>query len=177
MNEATFPALDTHELAWAAGFFDGEGNIRAKPNKQWACVYYHPVLFIPQVDSRVLERFRQAVGGLGKVTGPWDRTRYAPNRKPQWYYEVYSFERVQAVVALLWKWLSPVKREQAHATFTTIKEHPRLPNPEVFCSVRDCGGRRVARGLCRRHYNTWWDTRRVADITVPDQTSGISATL
>lgn len=123
MDEPTSFIPDTHELAWAAGFFDGEGNVRAKPNRQHARVYYHPVVFIPQIDPQVLERFRSAVG-LGKVTGPWNRSRYAPNRQDQWYYEAYSFERTQAVVAMLWKWLSPVKREQVRAVFATIKEHP-----------------------------------------------------
>jgi hypothetical protein len=164
---------DTHELAWAAGFFDGEGNIRAKPNNQHARIYYHPVIFIPQIDPQVLERFRHAVG-RGKVSGPYDRTRYAPNRQPQWYYEVYSFDQVQAVMAMLWKWLSPVKREQARVVFMKRKEQPKL-NPEPkFCSIEDCGKPHLARGWCRKHYNIWWGKRR---RTVADTTNGISTVL
>lgn len=121
MGEGTFPALDTHELAWAAGFFDGEGNIRAKFTKVAGRTYCYPGLSANQIDPQVLERFRCAVGGLGKVTGPWDRARYAPNRQSQWCYEVWSFERVQAVVAMLWKWLSPVKREQAKRALLEVR--------------------------------------------------------
>jgi hypothetical protein len=156
VSERTFPTLDTHELAWAAGFFDGEGNIRAKPNKQWTCVYYHAVMSINQIDPQVLERFRLAVGGLGKVSGPYDRSRYsgAFSRQPQWTYEVFSFERVQAVTAMLWNWLSPVKREQARATFAQIRARPR---PVArYCSVDACGKPHKAHGLCNTHYRRWF---------------------
>lgn len=165
MNERTSFIPDTHELAWAAGFFDGEGNIRAKPNKQHARIYYHPTIFMPQVDRQVLDRFHRAVGGLGKVTGPWDRTRYAPNRRDQWYYEAFSFERAQAITAMLWNWLSPVKREQARVVFTTIREHPP-PNAKLkqraTCSEADCGRLCMALGLCGVHYCRQWRQRQRA---------------
>jgi hypothetical protein len=114
---------DTHELAWAAGFFDGEGNIRVKPNKSaYPRVYYYPAVFMPQIDPQVLVRFQRAVG-VGKVRGPYDLSRHG--KQQQWYYEVYSFELVQAAVALLWKWLSPVKREQAKRVLLEVKaRHP-----------------------------------------------------
>jgi hypothetical protein len=121
MDESTFPALDTHELAWAAGFFDGEGNIRVKRLRPTASregdrLRGYAVIFVPQIDPRVLERFRSAVH-LGKVMGPYAKS----HKQPQWHYEVYTFEKVQAVVALLWRWLSPVKRQQASEVLTEMK--------------------------------------------------------
>jgi hypothetical protein len=177
MTKGTFPVLDKYELAWAAGFFDGEGNIRAKSNKQWSRVYYHPVMSINQIDPQVLQRFRRAVGGLGRVSGPWDRARYAPNRQPQWSYEASSFEQVQAVTALLWNWLSPVKRDQARAVFMKLKEFRPEPRVRrVGCSVEGCGRPHSARGWCQAHYLRLWWSRR-GDVTVTDETSGITTTV
>jgi hypothetical protein len=115
----------------------------------------------PQIDPQVLERFRRAVGGVGKVSGPRDMSCYNPNGQPQWCYEAYSFERVQAVMAMLWKWLSPVKREQARITFLKIKEHPKpKPKPRATCSLDGCDALHLARGRCRNHYNQWYEQRR-----------------
>lgn len=109
------------ELAWAAGFFDGEG-----------CIYIAPIkprykalgIDIGQVDRRVLDRFRAAVGDLGKVYGPRDkRTKTRPNGKPSFQYRSSAFEDVQAVIAMLWKFLSPVKRNQAAKTLCEYGEY------------------------------------------------------
>lgn len=111
--------MNHEELAWAAGFFDGEGSIGV----------YHFELYgryrgtghmgralrlsIQQADRYVLDRFVQAVG-IGRVMGPYrSGGKDGYTRRPRWKYDVGSFETVQAVVAMIWRWLSPVKRVQA----------------------------------------------------------------
>jgi hypothetical protein len=47
------------------------------------------------------------VDGLGNIY-PSRR-----NGKDTWAWHAQSFEHFQAVIALLWRWLSPIKREQA----------------------------------------------------------------
>lgn len=96
------------ELAWAAGFFDGEGSVqltrRGKP--QWG---------IAQCDPAPLQRFLSAVGLPDKVHGP-----YGPNgvgRKP--YYSVGSdragsAERIWAAIA---SYLCPPKAAQFERVF------------------------------------------------------------
>jgi hypothetical protein len=98
--------MDIPELAWAAGFFDGEGHVRASPRK-----HERPSLAVQmsQIDPRVLERFRRAVG-FGHIYGPYAPT--GPRHHSKWEYRLYGLERVQTVAAYLWTWLSPVKREQ-----------------------------------------------------------------
>jgi hypothetical protein len=104
--------MDTHEVAWAAGFFDGEGNIRAKRVNWKERSYLYPVIFVPQIHPYVLERFKRAVG-FGKISGPFTScSRDGITRQPQWVYEVFAFEQVQAVCISLYPWLSPVKRAQ-----------------------------------------------------------------
>lgn len=66
------------ERAWAAGFFDGEGNIRCALRDGTRAVL---TLQISQIDPFVLERFR-LMAGVGAVRGPYKGTNK----------DVYKFE-------------------------------------------------------------------------------------
>lgn len=95
--------LDREALAWAAGFYDGEGSVGLSgPGGRY------PQLRISQCHPEVLQRFRLAVGGIGFVTGPHPRP--AP-RQDVWVYRT-SGMNAQAVAAMLWPFLSSVKRAQ-----------------------------------------------------------------
>jgi hypothetical protein len=120
-------ASDSHELAWAAGFFDGEGYTGLIGNARGAQMQ------IPQVDRRPLDRFHAAVGGLGRVG-------FRPRKKwrDQWYWQVGSFPNVEAVLALLWPFLSEPKREQAERVLAAYRAKPHT------------GG-----ALCRSGHNDW----------------------
>lgn len=98
--------LDTHELAWAAGFFDGEGSVlwRGKKRKE-ICVS------IAQSELQPLERFYEAIGKIGSLRGPYYHR--VAHHKPYWVVYVNGFPNTQAVIALLWRWLSEPKRSQA----------------------------------------------------------------
>ena len=93
--------MDRELLAWAAGFFDGEGN--AQLNKK-----SYPRVQINQLDREVLDRFTEAVG-VGKVYGPYQHNSH---KNSYFQYQVNGFERVQAVMAMLWPWLGSAKRSQ-----------------------------------------------------------------
>jgi hypothetical protein len=99
------------ELAWAAGFFDGEGTITAFIDKAGKNYKYSVIkLQVRQVDKRPLERFIKAVG----IKNNWI---YGPYTRPGVGQRIYTiqfatFERVQACVAILWKYLSEPKKEQ-----------------------------------------------------------------
>lgn len=103
--------LTVTELAWAAGLFDGEGCFTesrgvSKPGR----VYYQHRAKLNMVDEHVVRRFHEAVGGLGTVI-------YVPPRekhhRPQYQWSVSRFELFQAVVALLWVFLSDPKKHAA----------------------------------------------------------------
>lgn len=96
--------VNREELAWAAGFFDGEGCTMATGlGKRWARIS------ITQVDREVLDRFHRATFGLGEIYGPYGYVK----GQPQLRYTLYGRPNVQAVIAALWPWLGTVKREQA----------------------------------------------------------------
>jgi hypothetical protein len=97
------------ELAWAAGLFDGEGNIHISYSRSAGKRMPYLSLSIHQVDPYVLHRFLGAVG-IGKVLGPYRYLRR--NWKPQWHYVVQAQGSIISVVELLWPWLSPIKKDQ-----------------------------------------------------------------
>jgi len=104
------------DFAWAAGLFDGEGNIRFDPRpgrKNGWCQ-----MQMAQTDRRVLDRFR-GVLGIGKVYGPYPQRH--EKSKPYFQYSAQGFESVQAAAAMLWRFLSPVKRNQVRATLEAAR--------------------------------------------------------
>src|SRR5256885_1271510 len=94
-------------LAWAGGFFDGEGSTFARSAARRPG-YRRLNVAVPQRgDSAVPEvliSFRVAVNGMGRISSPF-------NELYQW--RVGDDTRARAVVALLWPWIGVVKRRQA----------------------------------------------------------------
>ena len=111
-----------HELAWAAGLFDGEGSVLVPTRGA-------PRLELPQATTgghphSALVRFHAAVSGIGRITGPrvpsseWSRL-------PQHRWEATGFASVQAVIALLWRDLGPTKRQATERALTTYAQRRR----------------------------------------------------
>lgn len=119
-NRKPILCLDSHELAWAAGFFDGEGYVGARQRgERWE----HPGLTIAQIAKEPLDRFRLAVGGIGNITGPYRPKN--PNGQPYYQYSLHGFVPVQAVTAMLWRWLCSVKRAQCATALTGTRDYLR----------------------------------------------------
>lgn len=92
------------ELAWTAGFVDGEGcftmhKIHGNP---------YPRLVIEQYyDPEPLDRCKDATG-IG----------YVEKTQGGWRYVVNGFEKVQAFYAMIFPWLSWTKEEQGKKILT-----------------------------------------------------------
>jgi hypothetical protein len=102
--------LERESLAWAAGFFDGEGGTYLQKNGTQVALVVGQA---GEIDAPpgVLVKLKEALGGLGQVYGPY---RLAdPRRRPKWSWQLHTFERCQAVIAMIWPWLSDVKKKQA----------------------------------------------------------------
>jgi hypothetical protein len=100
--------IDTRELAWAAGPFEGEGCITHKGHKGNPSRY--PTLHLVSTDEDTVRRFHAAVDGLGAVSKPY----WAPmSTKPVWRWQVCKFEHAQAIVAFLWFGLGERRRARA----------------------------------------------------------------
>lgn len=103
------------ELAWAAGFFDGEGCTtvtRCKPKKR-AIDQLRPQLglraSLAQVELEPLKRFYKAVG-IGAIRGPY---KYGSNRQFHYQWNASNLD-VLAALDALWPYLSNVKKVQAY---------------------------------------------------------------
>jgi len=93
------------ELAWAAGFFDGEGSTwlhKSSLNKD-GTRSTSVRINVGQKDLRPLTRFHSAVGGLGYI--------YRKG-SGMWQYQVARKADVHQVIWALWPYLSEPKQEQ-----------------------------------------------------------------
>ena len=132
--------LNTHELAWAAGFFDGEGSAGAGREKNRTPTRVGSVKIwvgIAQVgDPSVLIRFQRAIGGFGAIRGPYQRRGI---RQPVYHYAIARFEFTQHLTAVLWRYLSNVKRQQLKTALLAWRCAPRhwfkhMRNSRTVCS-------------------------------------------
>lgn len=99
------------ERAWAAGFFDGEGNVRRRKGGRLSRPGYTiPQLQVAQTGGpALLERFRDAVGA-GKVYGPYGP--YKANKKPYWTFVATGPAPVATCFEALAPYLGAVKSAQ-----------------------------------------------------------------
>ncbi len=117
-----------HDVAWAAGIFDGEGSTSTyltKPNKIPRRQMAVSQGGMPGQTPSVLLRFREIVR-LGSITGPYDGL---------YYWKITTNVDVDAVGALLWRHLSREKREQFAAA--AIRMQRSSPGPVDESSGRD----------------------------------------
>ncbi|KKN40180.1 hypothetical protein LCGC14_0736120 [marine sediment metagenome] len=123
-------ATDT-EWAWAAGFFDGEGCIRAAvidsrerviPVKAHnKGIKYTLAIAISNTDKSSLDKFRDIVQ-QSTVLGPYCR----PNCKPVFYFGLSSHAKVIRILQHMLPYLT-VKREQAEVAL----EWPLKPKEDT----------------------------------------------
>ena len=120
------------ELAWAAGFFDGEGHVGFIHTKNTIGL----LLEISQAEksAMLLDRFKMALGGAGKVTALRQEKR--PNAQPQARFVTQSPEYVQFIIAAMWCFLGLTKREQAQVAFLKYNSAMQFSNRAALCWIR-----------------------------------------
>lgn len=111
--------FDREALAWAAGFFDGEGTcVLTNTNpKRFISATGKPkerigvrLAVTQHYRPDTIHRFHAALGGLGRINGPHSSPGTAGH--PRWEWCCTRNHEVLAVVPLLWSFLSEPKREQ-----------------------------------------------------------------
>ena len=110
--------VNREELAWAAGFFDGEGNIGCQVKNHTATFRIH----VSQVRLEPLERFQRAVLGLGKIVQRQRESRTHYGQKPVYEFRTGGFQESQAIMAMLASFLSQPKQEQLISALQTYKD-------------------------------------------------------
>jgi hypothetical protein len=121
------------ELAWSAGFFDGEGNMRWRENKEYRSqrsrAYGTFTLQIGQIDRAVLERFMAAVG-CGKINGPYVRKNGSHKDTTYYQFSAHGLTGIEAFHKIR-PYLSSIKRDQGDCAERKYREQvarPRLGN-------------------------------------------------
>jgi hypothetical protein len=122
------------ELAWAAGFFDGEGTVGGYCKDGEVRINF--VLKVYQTERSTLERFKAAVWGLGTVYGPYFRKDRKAYHKPSYHYGVTGHRNVQAVVAMLWPFLSAPKKEQVRKALQRLPLAPEQARVQLWTTRR-----------------------------------------
>jgi hypothetical protein len=105
--------LSSHELAWAAGFFDGEGttNLSGHGNRALA-------ISVPQVDMLSLFRLQKLMNGIGTISDP-THCKSPLSRQPISLWRAYNGE-AQLALVLMWPFLGEVKKTQALRAFCRL---------------------------------------------------------
>lgn len=138
----------SEELAWAGGFFDGEGSTYLEKHRTHPGHFY-PVLYVPQAAevgiAAELLRLRSAMGGLGNISGV---RQDGPDWTPYRRWRVVTPVKVQAALHLLWPFIGDVKRVQAQRVMRTIHGQPDLPRGNPAFGV--AGAR-----YCLRGHDKW----------------------
>jgi len=129
------PSLGSHERAWAAGFFDAEGNVSLRAHRTHTG-YFIAEASVTQTSSDVhsaeLERFKAAVGPLGKIYGPFGAESDA--RVYRW--KVYREDEIAVVLHCLAPWLGTVKRDQFDRALRILAEQALLPRGNPAWGIR-----------------------------------------
>jgi len=118
--------VDRLELAWAAGFFDGEGWTNAVGQEDRKTKQPHARLnqADPNGIPQVLTRFWTAIGELGRVGGPY----LIEGRRDIYKWEVSSRRDVELLHHLLMPWLGQVKLDEFGRALGRPAAKSRCPN-------------------------------------------------
>jgi hypothetical protein len=97
------------DLAYCAGLYEGEGTVYTNIIKN---KYRYLNLAIVMSDLEPLYFFADTVD-VGRLNGPYN-LNYKDGliRKQRYRYYISGFEKVQYVIAMMWPWLSPRRKEQ-----------------------------------------------------------------
>jgi hypothetical protein len=120
-----WPGSMSEELAWAGGFFDGEGSTCLDKHRTHAD-FFVPVLYVPQAAADgiapELIRLQKAIS-FGTISG---LRKPKPSRKPYRRWRVFTIDKVFLALHMLWPFMGIVKREQARRAMRVVLGQPDL---------------------------------------------------
>ena len=116
------------ELAWAGGFFEGEGCISRHARNDRASNRGWIVLTVSSTDLDPLQRFWAAVDE-GNITGPKDY-----GFKPLWRWQTAKQDAVLNVLSKLWPYLGIRRQAKALEVLEEWASIPTRPYSKVKVS-------------------------------------------
>lgn len=145
-------AWSREDLAWAAGFLEGEGSFSVNTTGNSKI----PTVQAAQVQEEPIDRLLK-IFPFGRKYGPYQHKR---GKQPHYRFTTHTLDHSQAIAAAVWQWMSPRRKQQITNMLTTCVRHlnerpkarygpiPRPPkravcHPELLMK---------AKGLCERCY-------------------------
>ncbi len=152
--------LNREDLAWAAGFFDGECNFFSQQKKG----HTRFIIQIGQKYPQVLENLVR-IFPFSRITGPYEhrgKYRFPKKSQPMYYrWSVQDFEHAQYVVACVWPWLGEVKKEQIKSALGFLRTQRNTFSCNVHNNFKiDRRGNPYCRSCRSEQTDKSWVTRR-----------------
>lgn len=101
--------VEAFKLGWAAGFYEGEGNINFRGKARPALA-----IAIGQTSREPLEMFRDFIGA-GTINGPYKRKN--PKHKDYYTYTLSGLWLAYRALQKMWDGLSDRRKNQARQEF------------------------------------------------------------
>lgn len=161
-----------HELAWAAGLFEGEGSIHAAEKRGRYC----PGVQVGMTDQPVVQHLFEVMR-FGAVYGPYAKRK--PNWKPCVTWQATGWTAFHRTRSMFEGYLG--ERRTAKFEEIALLEQPPLKNQntaKTHCPqghpyrgenlIINSQGRRVCRTCERARTRVWNEKRRLAKIAERD---------
>lgn len=132
----------TTEVAWAAGFFDGEGCVSLHDNRGYSILTLH----VSQTELTILERFQHAIGDFGNIYGPRQHKAIKNISKPSWDWQCSRREHIEIIIDTLRPFLHHTKLTQAQASLFFLKTFFPKPLPNELIVADSTPDRKCPRG-------------------------------
>lgn len=121
---------NTLELAWVAGFLEGEGSFYFKKGGKPSEI----LVSVVQVQKEPIERLLKYFGGACYLATQDKRKRYKYTCAPQWNWRLNGY-RAAALMMTLYVFMSPKRQDQIIAALDHWKsaKSTRRPRTSPFC--------------------------------------------
>jgi hypothetical protein len=134
-SNETMGRIDT-EVAWCAGFFDGEGHVsyhRGYPSSSTSRVSPQIYANIPQCSDNIeVLEFFQSVIGFGQIKGPFSM----PNSKRTQHKVHYGKNEIEPLFLILRPYLRKEKTFDFQRALMAYMMHDPKPNEEDWARLR-----------------------------------------
>lgn len=133
-TEVWKPSRSTAEVAWAAGFFDGEGSIYVRNTKRHkgGNGKHYPLLTveasIAQTVREPLDRFA-LLFAFGRVVGPYAQSGAAQNDYYRW--QCGGRPSVHELLCVLWPHLSEFTKDKARKAWEHLRSAATIKSPKL----------------------------------------------
>lgn len=121
-------SANKEDLAWAAGFLEGEGSFCYK-RPLWArhggkptrsnCGFGRLEVSAAQKEREPLEKLL-SIFPFGKIYGPYNHKN--GRSKPHYRLSYHKTDQAQTIMAAVWPWLSSRRKEQITKALTSMRE-------------------------------------------------------